>query len=107
MRFAVGTAKDHIAPWRSVYKLHLFTDADLTFVLASGGHNVGIVSPVNGFADAGYHLAQRLAGAREERGSWWPCWHEWLAAHSGERVAPPAMGAPVLGPAPGGYVLQR
>ena len=122
--FAVGTSKDHIAPWRSVYKIHLFTDADVTFVLASGGHNVGIVSPVNGFADARYQVARRghdepyldpehwTAVAAQQDGSWWPCWQQWLAERSGPRVAPPAMGAPdaglpLLGDAPGAYVLQH
>jgi polyhydroxyalkanoate synthase len=31
--FAVSTVKDHVAPWRSVHKIHLVTDAEVTFVL--------------------------------------------------------------------------
>jgi len=122
--FAVGTETDHIAPWRSVYKLHLFTDSELTFVLTNGGHNAGIVSEP-GHRGRRYHMATRhhgdhyvdpnawLSMAAWAEGSWWPAWAEWLRKHSPEeRVAPPRMGAPDRGlvplrPAPGIYVLQR
>jgi polyhydroxyalkanoate synthase len=122
--FAVGTETDHIAPWRSVYKLHLFTDSELTFVLTNGGHNAGIVSEPR-HRGRRYHMATRRQGDRyvdadtwlsmaaPEEGSWWPAWADWLQQRSAEaRVAPPPMGAPErglvpLGPAPGTYVLQR
>jgi len=115
--FVAGTENDHVAPWRSVYKAGLFTDADLTFLLASGGHNAGIVSEP-GHAHRGYRVAARAHGepyvdpetwlARTPRreGSWWPEWQSWLAAHSGAPAEPPAMGE-ALGEAPGEYVLQR
>ena len=121
--FCVGTETDHVAPWRSVYKLQLLSDADITFVLASGGHNVGIVSaPGNGQGryrvltrthDGKYVDAQAyLARALERDGSWWPEWQDWLARHSSPRVSPPSCGAPDKGyaalcDAPGSYVLAK
>ena len=122
--FVVGTETDHIAPWQSVYKVHLFTDTEMTFVLTNGGHNAGIVSEP-GHRGRHYLSATRKPGeayvdpvtwaARATRydGSWWPCWADWLAVHStSERVPPPRMGAPERGyaplcPAPGTYVHQR
>ncbi len=114
--FAVGTERDHVAPWRSVYKIHLLADAQITFLLTSGGHNAGIVSApekkrgeyrfthrVDGehYADPAEWV--KIAAVRE--GSWWPEWSAWLAARSGPTVAPPGM-AEALCDAPGTYVLQ-
>jgi polyhydroxyalkanoate synthase len=122
--FVVGTETDHIAPWQSVYKVHLFTNNELTFLLTNGGHNTGIVSEP-GHRDRHYDIATRKAGdryvdaatwrsrARRIEGSWWPEWESWVTARSDpQRIAPPSMGAPARGivplcPAPGTFVLQR
>ncbi len=120
--FCVGTVSDHIAPWTSVYKIHMLTDTDLTFVLTSGGHNAGIVSEP-GHPGRTYQSSLRRRGdvyldaetwqasTPVREGSWWPEWQAWLAQNSSAKVPPPALGAPdrgylVLGDAPGSYVLQ-
>ncbi|WP_454887518.1 PHA/PHB synthase family protein [Sphingomonas oryzagri] len=121
--FMVGTERDHVAPWRSVHKLHMLTGAEVTFVLTSGGHNAGIVSEP-GHPHRHYRIATRAedgpasspedwaATAEPREGSWWLAWGEWLGEHSGDPVAPPAPGAPdkgypPLADAPGSYVLER
>jgi len=121
--FVVSTIKDHVAPWRSVYKIHLLTDTELTFVLAAGGHNAGIVSEP-GHAHRSYQLAGRVVGDRyidpdnwlartpRREGSWWPAWEGWLQDHSSGPMPAPQLGAPEhgyppLAPAPGTYVLQE
>jgi polyhydroxyalkanoate synthase len=50
--FAVGTVSDHVAPWHSTYKIHLQTDTEVTYLLTTGGHNVGIVSELAGIASS-------------------------------------------------------
>ena len=61
--FAVSTERDHVAPWRSVYKINLVSDTDVTFVLTSGGHNAGIVSEP-GHDGRHYRMLRHAAGAQ-------------------------------------------
>ena len=118
--FAVGTERDHVAPWRSAFKIQLLTDTDVTFLLTTGGHNAGIVSEP-GHGGRSYRVLTKGAKdryiaadawcsvARKGDGSWWPEWVAWLDERSGAPRLPLRMGAPGYEPladAPGQYVLQ-
>ncbi len=98
--FVVGTETDHVAPWRSVYKVRALTRSpDYTFLLTSGGHNAGIVSgPVHPRrrhrmltwpnATTTLPAEEWLKSAPLMEGSWWPAWQRWLVAHSSARQQP-------------------
>ncbi|MCL5776504.1 alpha/beta fold hydrolase [Limibaculum sp. FT325] len=118
--FAVGTETDHVAPWRSAFKVHQQTDTEATFVLTNGGHNAGVVAEP-GHPRRRYRIRTRgrdanhlspdewLQKAAQHEGSWWPAWTEWLARHSGALAVPPGLGLaaePGLPDAPGSYVLM-
>lgn len=121
--FAVGTEKDHVAPWKSVYKIHLMAGDGVTFVLTNGGHNAGIVSEP-GHPYRHYRMASKKTGspyespeewlesAAEFEGSWWSAWKNWLKDKgSKEQINPPKkMGSDKYKPlydAPGQYVHQK
>jgi polyhydroxyalkanoate synthase len=93
----------------------------VTYLLASGGHNVGIVSEP-GVSGKSFQVITKkrddpyippetyLAQAPQCDGSWWPQWAAWLNEHSGAMTAPPSIKAVsdgmALCDAPGTYVLQ-
>jgi polyhydroxyalkanoate synthase len=121
--FNVGALHDHVAPWRSVFKLHALANAEQTFVLTAGGHNVGIANPP-GTALASHRLRRWSPGDRPLSadewldvtpvvdGSWWLPWLDWLRSNTTGTRRPPSMGAPAAGlpplcEAPGHYVMER
>lgn len=123
--FVVGTERDHVSPWRSVYKAHRLLSSEITFTLTTGGHNVGIVNPPGAaVAGAGHRVAVHAPGtpylapqawevqAPSLQGSWWPTWDEWLSSHGQAPARPLPLGGRGESrlqpryPAPGRYVLQ-
>jgi polyhydroxyalkanoate synthase len=119
--FVLGTETDHVAPWKSVYKLHGQTHTEFTYLLTSGGHNAGVISgaihPYRRFRTHTWKAGDNYTDpdtffetAEVVPSSWWPAWSEWLDQRMSGQVKPPRMGASRRGykpieDAPGKYVF--
>ena len=113
--YVVSAINDHIVPWQSAYKTAGLVSGPVRFVLGSGGHIAGIVSPPGPKA---WHLvAESLpsvaddwrAAAQRHSGTWWEDWTRWSEETAGQMVDPPPVGSarhPVLEDGPGRYVLS-
>ncbi len=117
--FIVATENDHVAPWRSVYKLKRVAQGEVNFLLTSGGHNAGIVSEPghprryfrcdDGGRDSYVDPDKWLTLNTPQSGSWWPVLSDWLTKHSTARIKSPTVGSqafPVLADAPGDYIYE-
>ncbi|WP_425406663.1 PHA/PHB synthase family protein [Hwanghaeella sp.] len=119
--FVVGAERDHVAPWKSVFKINLLSDTDITFLLTSGGHNAGIISEP-GHPHRHYRMVEKkerdlyvapdhwYEQAPVSEGSWWPAWQAWLTRWTSGSVEARVTGNaeagyPALCDAPGSYVL--
>ena len=118
--FVYGSREDHIVPWDSAYGSTQLVSGPCTFVLGASGHIAGVINPpqkqkrshwVGAAGDLPASAQQWLAKAKEQPGSWWPLWSQWLGTHAGGWVAAPtAQGNsrhPVLEAAPGRYVKRK
>lgn len=121
--YFLAAEQDHIAPWRSSYEGALLTAGNVRFVLSNSGHIAGIVNPPhpkskhwvlegdaagNGDDKLPETPDEWLAEATMVPTTWWLDWAEWIGHRAGRQVAPPSMGSddhPVIGDAPGTYVL--
>jgi polyhydroxyalkanoate synthase len=114
--YLIAGSTDHISPWKACYAATQMFGGSCDFILTSTGHVQSIINPP-GNPRASFHTGGELgpdpdawlASATKHTDSWWPHWTAWLGARSGEkRPAPAELGNdkhPVLGPAPGRYVL--
>ena len=119
--FIVATREDHIVPWRAAYRSLQLLGGEKQFVLGASGHIAGVINPPSG-SKRSYWSSKAPAAfpedpqawlerAREQRGSWWPQWSQWLEQFKGgTRTAPAMTGSakyPAIEPAPGRYVKQK
>jgi polyhydroxyalkanoate synthase subunit PhaC len=120
--YVVSAINDHIVPWESAYRTCGLVSGPVRFVLGSGGHIAGIVSPPGpkawhmvapsgdgpGTEQANPPTAEAWrANAERKSASWWEDWARWSEANAGPMRKPPPTGSrthPVLGDGPGTYV---
>jgi polyhydroxyalkanoate synthase len=120
--YIVATQEDHIAPWRSVYRLTQNVRGKTRFRLGHSGHIAGIVNPPT--KNKGFWFGREgdaatinppdpdvwIESALKHEGSWWPDWSAWIRERSGSMVPAPATGSnaayPALAAAPGTYVRE-
>lgn len=116
--FILATREDHIVPWQSSYLSRGHLGGATTFVLGASGHIAGVINPAaknkrsHWINDSDTPDAEAwLAGASEEKGSWWPRWAAWLKNFAdGEVPARGRLGSrkyPPGEPAPGRYVKEK
>lgn len=114
--FFLSAREDHIAPWKSTFRVQDFYKGDLTFVLAASGHIAGVVNPPVKNKYCYWTNSTRtkdadewLHGAKQHDGSWWPAWQEWIAPRSGAKIPArqPGTHTQILEDAPGTYVKVK
>jgi polyhydroxyalkanoate synthase len=109
--------EDHIAPAKSVFIGSKLFGGPVTYVLAGSGHIAGVINPPGEKVKYQYWTNDRKVatleawfdGAEEHPGSWWPHYADWLAEHSGGKVAARTPGARLgtIEDAPGSYVKVK
>ncbi len=115
--YELATREDHIAPAKSVFTGAKHFGGSVRYVLAGSGHIAGVVNPADkpkyqywtGAPPNGAFEAW-LGAAKENPGSWWGDWVEWIKAQATEQVPPREPGTGKLKPigdAPGEYVRVR
>jgi poly[(R)-3-hydroxyalkanoate] polymerase subunit PhaC len=116
--YVTGATTDHLTPWRGCYRTTQLLSGDSTFILSNAGHIASLINPPGNpkshyFAgpEPGVEADEWLAGAKQEQGTWWTHWAQWVLERSGdERKAPARLGSRKYRPledAPGSYVRGR
>ena len=116
--FILSTREDHIAPWKSTYEATQLYKGPVEFVLAASGHVAGVINPpiknkYHYWTSGNQHPKTPDAWfdqAKEQPGSWWAHWEEWLNAKSGNQIPArnfTAAEKKKFTPAPGEYVKVR
>jgi polyhydroxyalkanoate synthase len=115
--YFASAVEDHIAPWKTTYESTQLMKGKARFVLSGSGHIAGMVNPPSA-NKYGFWTSDKLpdtpdawfAGARQNEGSWWTDWRDWVTPYLGREVPARVPGKgklKVLEAAPGTYARIR
>jgi polyhydroxyalkanoate synthase len=127
--FIYGSREDHIVPWMSAFgSMNILNPGKAKanrYILGASGHIAGVINspvknkrsywtndkPLGRAASKPQDAEAWIAGATENKGSWWPEWAKFLADHGGKDVKaktkPGNATYKAIEPAPGRYVKVR
>ena len=115
--YFLSTREDHIAPWKATYVTTQLFSGPKKFTLAASGHIAGVVNPPQ--AEKYCHFVNSklpedpekwINEAKEQQGSWWPHWQNWIKNFTGNKVKAREPGSKKYKPIeedPGSYVKVR
>jgi len=119
--YIYGSREDHIVPIGGAYASTQWLPGKKRFVMGASGHIAGVINPPA--AKKRSHWLREdgkfpkdvndwIAGAKEQPGSWWTDWSNWLKQHAGKQVAAPKQYGKgshykAIEPAPGRYVQAK
>jgi polyhydroxyalkanoate synthase subunit PhaC len=119
--YIYGSREDHIVPIDAAYASTQLLPGKKRFVMGASGHIAGVINPPaagkrsHWVRDDGKFpktQAQWVAGAKEQAGSWWSDWAQWLKPLAGKQIAAPRTYGKgtqykAIEPAPGSYVKAK
>ena len=119
--YVYGSREDHIVPIGGAYASTQWLPGKKRFVMGASGHIAGVINPPA--AKKRSHWLREdgkfpkdvndwIAGAKEQPGSWWTDWSNWLKQHAGKQIAAPKQYGKgsqykAIEPAPGRYVQAK
>jgi polyhydroxyalkanoate synthase len=118
--YIYGSREDHIVPIGGAYASTQYLPGKKRFVMGASGHIAGVINPpaakkrshwINNSGKFPAKVEDWIAASKEQPGSWWTDWADWLKGHAGKQVAAPkAYGKgkyKAIEPAPGRYVKVK
>ena len=114
----IGAAEDHISPAVTTFTTTELVSGPVEYILGGSGHVMGVVNHPSrkkygylsgGEMGKGFETWKKTA--KQNEGSWWTPWTEWLKARSGKQVAAPTKAGgtkyKAIEAAPGRYVKEN